>query len=750
MKKLILFICALFVTGNFIFAKPVLPNVAMKVAENFYKQTTHNEVNTIVLVYSAVDAKGVDLYYVYNVNSGFVIVAGDDAAHPVIGYSTEKGFVIPGAKSPIAIWLKKRGEEITYIQDKHILASDAISKKWSDILNPSTERQYNSTQSSAGPLCTTTWNQSPFYNALCPGGSVTGCVATAMAQIMKYWNYPATGTGSSSYTSTYGTLSADYGSTTYNWNNMPNALTGPNNDVAVLNYQCGVSVEMNYSPSGSGAWVCSFDNPVCAQNSYINYFKYDATTIQGLDRSNYDDATWIGMMKSDIDLGRPIQYVGWDPNEGGHTWVCDGYDQNDYLHMNWGWGGQANGYYYVNTLNPSGMNFSQGHEAVTGIVPVASTSIDASVPTVINPNGFYCTSNFSPIVKLQNMGSTTLTSCDLNYKIDNGTLQTQSWTGSLVTGQFASVSLPAMTATPGSHTIVVSCSNPNAGADGNSANDQSTVIFHVATSGTLPVVEGFESGSISATDWSLSNTGSGNNFVATTSAAATGSNSAMLDNMTNTAGSTSILETTSSFDLAAVASPVLTFKMAYQQKSTSNNDKLQVFVSTDCGASWLSKWAHMGTALATVTGTSSTPFVPTPAEFNSYTVNLNNVASSHNAIFRWKFFADANGVGNNLYLDDINIVSSVTGISSVQNESGMNLYPNPSNGSFQLTLDASNKNIWVSVTDMLGRVIESRPAKMYAAGTELKFGDKNAYQAGIYFVNLDIDGKIISKKVVVN
>lgn len=751
MKKFVCFIGAFLLLGFSAFAKPVNTQVAMQVAENFYKRTTHNEVNTIALVYTALSSKGTALYYAYNVNSGFVIITADDAAYPVIGYSTERAFEIPENGSTIGTWLKKRGQEVSYIQDKNVTASVQINNKWSEILNFATGRQYSTTQSTVAPLVTTTWNQSPYYNALCPGGSVTGCVATAMAQIMKYWNYPATGTGSSSYTSTYGILSANYGATTYNWSNMPTHLTGPNNDVAVLNYHCGVSVEMSYSPSGSGAWVCSFDNPVCAENSYKTYFKYDANTIQGLDRSNYDDPTWIGLMKGDLDLGRPIQYVGWDPNQGGHTWVCDGYDQNDFLHMNWGWGGQGNGYYFVNTLNPSGFNFSDGHEAVTGIVPVAATSIDASVPAIFNPNGFYCTNNFSPTIKLQNMGGLTLTSCDINYTIDNGTMQTQSWTGSLVTGQFASVGLPAITATPGSHTIVVSCSNPNASTDGNSGNDQSTVVFHVASSGVLPVVEGFESGSISSTDWALSNTGSGNNFAATSTAAATGNNCAMIDNTTNAAGSTSTLETTSSFDLSSITQPVLVFKMAYQQKATGNNDKLQVFVSDDCGASWLSKWARMGTGLATVSSTGTTPFVPTASQFNTYTVNLTSVASKPNVMFRWKFFADVNGAGNNLYIDDINIMSSVaTGISSVANESAFGIYPNPASGSFHVAFDANGKTVSVSVTDMLGRVIESRPAKVYAAGeNKLVFGNTHAYQAGVYFVNLDIDGKIMSKKVVI-
>ena len=198
MKKFLGLILVFVAAANSAFAKPVNTTVAMQVAENFYKQTTRNDVNTIALVYTANSLKGTALYYVYNINSGFVIITADDAAQPVIGYSTEGNFVIPAAGTTIAGWLKKRGEEVSYIQEKNIQADAVITQKWTHYISNASNRQYNSTASSAGPLCTTTWNQSPGYNALCPGGSVVGCVATAMAQIMKYWNYPATGNSSSS------------------------------------------------------------------------------------------------------------------------------------------------------------------------------------------------------------------------------------------------------------------------------------------------------------------------------------------------------------------------------------------------------------------------------------------------------------------------------------------------------------------------------------------------------------------------
>lgn len=723
---------------NVIHAKLVPAPLAQSVAVNFYRQQSVTEPSDINLLYTEKAADGQATYYIFNVNAndGFVIISADDAAHPVIGYSTTGHFALPEVRSNIYIWLHKRSLEMEEIRAKHFAADAAITGEWAAYSTASNKKLMSpNTISSAGvqPLVQTTWNQSPNYNAMCPGGSVTGCVATAMAQIMRYWNYPATGQGSSSYNSNYGPLAVNYGAATYNWANMPLAISGNNNDVALINYHAGVSVEMDYSPSGSGAWVCSFDNPVCAQNSYVNYFRYDPSTIQGLDRGMFTDQQWEQALVNDLDNGWPIQYVGWDPAEGGHTWICDGYDQNMNFHMNWGWGGAGNGWYTINSMNPVGMDFSQGHEAVTGIVPMSSVALDAGAPAIISPVGMSCAAAVnpvSPVIKLENFGNTVLSSCVISYQLDGGPVQTQNWTGSLSSFQSSFVTLPSIPLTAGTHTLTCYTSNPNGSSDMNAMNDQSTQVFGVYASApahNTNFVEGFESAVFPGSEWDILNT-AGQDWTLTSASAATGTVSAMIDNMSNTPGNVSSLQS-NSFDLSAFSSPSLTFKVAYQQRSTSNADKLQVMVSTNCGATWFQRWAKAGTALSTVSGTGSTPFVPAASDFQTYTVNLVPLSNANNVYFRWVFTADVNGAGNNLYIDDINLVnSSVTGIADSKVQA-LQVYPNPAENN--LFISSPEKISNVQIIDVLGK---TQMTQSYSID-KVKL-DVSTLTPGVYFVKV--------------
>ncbi|HKC69962.1 MAG TPA: T9SS type A sorting domain-containing protein, partial [Bacteroidia bacterium] len=145
-------------------------------------------------------------------------------------------------------------------------------------------------------------------------------------------------------------------------------------------------------------------------------------------------------------------------------------------------------------------------------------------------------------------------------------------------------------------------------------------------------------------------------------------------------------------------------------------------------------------------------YVPAATEFTTYTVNLNNIATNQSVMFRWEFYADPNGAGNNLYLDDINIINApLTGIKNIEAMVNLNVYPNPSSGVVNLAFNfTENHLVAVEVTDMLGRVIENMDAKTYQTGeTIITLGAKNKYQTGIYFVNITVDGQKISKKVIV-
>lgn len=328
-------------------------------------------------------------FYVFNIPSaqGFVIVAADDEVMPVLGYSLESAFDAENIPQVVAKWLEGYKSEIRYVLENDIRATEEIAEAWQTLLKEDvTEGQGSGPRMGVNPLVVTRWNQSPHYNALCPFDNqanqrtVSGCVATAMAQIMKYWNYPATGAGFHSYNhQKYGTLSANFGSTTYQWNSMPNNVNSANSAVATLMYHCGVSVDMDYgvaSTGGSGAYVITSGSPVqhCSEYALKTYFGYK-NTMQGVHRSSYNQAQWINLMKAELNASRPILHTGFGSG-GGHAFVCDGYDDNNFFHFNWGWGGSSDGYFTVNALNPGTLGagggnggFNSGQQILIGIEP---------------------------------------------------------------------------------------------------------------------------------------------------------------------------------------------------------------------------------------------------------------------------------------------------------------------------------------------------------------------------------------------
>ncbi|MEI6852411.1 MAG: thiol protease/hemagglutinin PrtT [Bacteroidota bacterium] len=410
MKKTLFLLLSLGITLN-LFANPINPEQASKIAKNFYLQMRAGQSLSIISFNLAFTSNSLDVstskglnaqetsvFYIFNVNQndGFVIVAADDDVTPILGYSLKGGYTNNASPPAFEKLLEKYKQEIVYVISNDLKANSEIQLKWARLDNGEALNAEKGTKS-VNPLLTTTWSQSPYYNALCPGGSVTGCVATAMAQIMKFWEYPATGTGFHSYTysgNIYGTLSANFASSTYSWSSMPNNVTGPNSYVALLMSDCGISVDMHYSPTGSEAYVISAMSPIvnCAEYAYKTYFGYNSSTIQGLQRVNYSDATWKNLLKTDLNAGRPIQYAGFGSG-GGHTFVCDGYDNSDFFHMNWGWGGTSDGFFNLDALNVGSYQFNQNQQALIGIQPnsggvTSVINLYSSISITPNPIGF--------------------------------------------------------------------------------------------------------------------------------------------------------------------------------------------------------------------------------------------------------------------------------------------------------------------------------------------------------------------------
>lgn len=380
MKKTLTFLFALAISLVAL-ARPVSADMARVAAVNYWQSALHQQLSDV----SSVDVKEFSTFYVFsfNQNTGFVIISADDVAYPVLGYSTNSA---AGNLNPeVRFWLGQLDMEIhaavagEITVDKEV--ADQNHELWTGLLNG----VWNEPKSaSAVPqLMTTTWNQSPLYNNYCPSFCPVGCLATAVAQVMKFWNHPAQGTGSHSYYSNYGELSVNFDSAHYDWENMPNALgygstAAQVHAVAELSYHVGVSMNMSYSPDGSGAYLGGWSNT--AEYALKQYFSYN-TNLQREYRYSYSDYNWVEKLKDEISEGRPVVYAGYD-NTAGHAFVFDGYNTSNLFHVNWGWGGVYNGYFAMGALNPSGggtgtngtNTFNQGNEALFGVAPIPSLS----------------------------------------------------------------------------------------------------------------------------------------------------------------------------------------------------------------------------------------------------------------------------------------------------------------------------------------------------------------------------------------
>ena len=387
-------------------AKQVNPETARQVAETQVRsrsqlrsdrlpvfELVHTETTAGTLRASGSASTNV-LYYVYNVEgNGFVIVSGDDIAVPVLGYSEQGSY--DNSNPNFSYWMDCLAKEITWGIENNIPQSAEIKAKWETYLNDNTTTLRASNGVVVNPLVLTKWNQDAPYNTQCPKynntapQAVTGCVATAMAQIMKYWNYPATGVGSNTYTPPrYGfqQITVDFSSIPYDWGNMSYTYSSSNtpqenNAVAILMYHCGVSVNMDY---GFAALVNPNDGGSSASagavvSAFVKYFQYDAG-INYLERDYYSYTEWLNFIKPELDANRPVFYSG-QGSGGGHAFVCDGYDSDDLFHFNWGWSGSSDGYFELSALNPNslgigggagGFNFSQS--IIVGIRPDAGGS----------------------------------------------------------------------------------------------------------------------------------------------------------------------------------------------------------------------------------------------------------------------------------------------------------------------------------------------------------------------------------------
>lgn len=293
-------------------------------------------------------------YYAFNLEQGYVIVSGDDEMTELVGYAENGFFDAENVPPQMQLWLDGYAEYVAAVQSgkakaRKILLSDSPSVV-------------------VEPLVSTKWNQDAPFNNFAPEYTddnnntqrcATGCAATAMAQIMKFHNWPEQGVGHYSYEhQSFGTISSDFSEHVYDWTNMIDRYNNGEysnvqaDAVALLMKDCGVSLNMNYGPV-SGASIYSYTP------AFKNYFRYSSRTVN---RSGCETAEFTRIITDELQEGRPIIYCG-TGEDGGHAFVVDGYDTNYFLHVNWGWGGYSDGYFDMNYMDPAGLGIGGGSGA---------------------------------------------------------------------------------------------------------------------------------------------------------------------------------------------------------------------------------------------------------------------------------------------------------------------------------------------------------------------------------------------------
>lgn len=348
---------------------------------------------SIKLAHTSTGDKG-NNYYAFNVgnNEGFIIMSAEERAVEVLGYADEGTFDYAAIPANLKWWLSEYDKQIAAVRQSESALTRAASSAGSDKVDIS-------------PLITTKWNQTPPYNSKIPviderfsgyNGFATGCVATAIAQIMKYYGNQLSGKGSKSYQKAWSvdgqvrelTFEADFEHTAYDWDNMLDVYTGSESQaeidaVATLMYHVGVACNMDYgllSTGGSGA------STSYAPIALTSYFNFDKSAYRE-DRSLYTNQEWEDLVYSELSQKRPVLYSGFSTTGGGHAFVCAGYRASDnHFFINWGWGGMCDGYYvltatpYEIPLQPSesgaggagyGASYTEYQDIVKNLIPDA-------------------------------------------------------------------------------------------------------------------------------------------------------------------------------------------------------------------------------------------------------------------------------------------------------------------------------------------------------------------------------------------
>ena len=355
-------------------AKTLTPEQALQRAQASHIKAAMPKAGTAEprLVHTARTEAGDAAVYVFaqDAQKGYMVLGADDIAYPVLGYS-QTGAVDPdNMPEQLKWWLQEYSRQIEFAAANGVTAASFAPER--------VEGRH-----AIEPMLKSHWDQGDPYNRLCPvlngERTYTGCVATAMSQIMYYWKYPAVGRDKISYNDEEGCmkrLSWDFAAHPLEWDKkLPDYKEGQFTDeqanaVAVLMKGAGAAVKMSYAADASGA--LSMYTP----RGFVKYFNYDPN-LEYVLRSTVSNSEWDQKIYDNLVNVGPVLYGGGSMVGGGHSFVLDGYDGQGYYHFNWGWSEMSDGYYALNALNPSalgagggtggGYNFTQ--DGVFGIQP---------------------------------------------------------------------------------------------------------------------------------------------------------------------------------------------------------------------------------------------------------------------------------------------------------------------------------------------------------------------------------------------
>ena len=701
MKTFFLVTLSIFLTIN-LFAGKISKKDAERVARNFYYESAnrHKSLNYDKIQTVSVDVfkmKSQEMYYVVNMSDkGYVLVSAEDATYPILGYSYEGSFDKDNMNPSVKSWMEGYCKEIDFARKSKLAPDAETTRLWSRLLTTDPSKLViNKGAKDVAPKLLSIWNQDAPYNELCPadaaspagyGGHVpVGCTATSMSQVMYYFRYPLHGVGSHSYYhNTYGTLSADFAAATYDYSQMLNNNTASNLALSTLAFHCGVSVEMDYAPTGSGA------DTYAAMLQLVSVFKFSNDAAYYLKGGHQYTGTWPNLLEASLDQDYLIIYSGFSNADGGHAWVCDGYEATDHFHFNWGWEGAYNGFYYVGALNPGTSDFNSGNGAALNLHPgtgypyycngtTTLTSLygsfeDGSGPTNYHDNGD-CRWLIQPTdsVKKITLNFSAFDIADTNDKIivyDGNDITAP------VIATITGSDIPNSISVNNSKMLVRFITNSSANSAGWQAYYSCTPFIYCSGLTALNAPSG------TITDGSM-----GKNY----------SNNSNCKWLINPAGAHSISFTFTSID-------------------------------TEAGRDTISfKDPMHGTSLGTFSGSTIPQTIVSPSAqmLISFKSNSSNTGSG------WEGnYAAEVGVNENEYMDNLSI------------------YPNPATTTVNVSFNLSNsQNMNLRLTDMAGKVVFSQQYDNLK-GAFNKDIDVSAYSKGVYFLKLISSEGNITQKIV--